>query len=334
MITTLKNIKITAISSALPNNCISVFDYCNNLLSEREAKRLTKNTGFEKLCITDNTMTTADLCFAAGEHIFNSTDIKKDDIDGIVFVSQTPDYILPATSHVLQNRFGLKTDIFAIDINQGCSGYVYGLNVASQLVSTEQCKKVLLCAGDTISKLTNESDRASRTIFGDGASATIIEKGTEKLFFNFKTFGERAKAIIVANSSNKKEEKTNLDGYLALDGMSIMNFTLDEVPANIEELLAQANVDKLAIDKYVMHQANKLIINSLADKLSIDSEKIPFIANNIGNTSSASIPLVLSGLADNKVLKQVVLCGFGVGLSIASVITNLSDTKLLQTVRI
>ena len=335
MITKLKNIRVSSISSAVPSNCISILDYCNGLLTEREAKRLSRSTGFEKLCISNENMTTADLCFAAGKQIFNSANVDKNDIDGIVFVSQTPDYILPATSHLLQNRFGLSSDIFAIDINQGCSGYVYGLNIASQLISSGQCQKVLLCAGDTISKLTNEKDRATRTLFGDGGTATIIEKGEQELIFNFKTFGERAKAIISENSSNRKEKNiTELDGCLSLDGMSIMNFTLDEVPTNIEELLSYANINKSDINKFIMHQANKLIINSLADRLCVDKELIPFTATELGNTSSASIPLVLGQLSRSELMGKVVLCGFGVGLSVASVLLNLSDTKILQTVRI
>lgn len=204
MITKIKNVEISVISTAFPKRQESVFEYCDGLVTEREAMRLAKNTGFERLRISDDGVTTCDLCLAAAENIFRNVDVKCEDIDGIIFVSQTPDYILPATSHLLQAKLGLNNDIIAIDINQGCSGYIYGVNVASMLVSTGQCDTVLLCVGDTISKLTNKNDRSTRTIFGDAGSATIIKKGDKELKFNFSTFGEKYNSIIVNNSSHRK----------------------------------------------------------------------------------------------------------------------------------
>ena len=335
MITTIKGVAIEALACAVPNNCISIFDYCDGLVTEKEAKRLSKNTGFEKLRITDDKTTTSDLCFDAAESIFNSDTNSKADIDGLIFVSQTPDYYLPATSHELQNRMGLSDSILCFDVNQGCSGYVNGLYLAALLVSSGQCRKVLLLAGDTISKLTSPTDRATRTIFGDAGTATIISAGEQNIVFNIQTFGDRFGAIIVPNSRHRSENLLDNSGNLLLDGMGIMNFTLDEVPKNIEQLLEYTKTAKNDIQLYACHQANKLILKSLADRLEVDQDKVPFIAGEIGNSSSASIPLLLAKFSDDKKLLQKVCCaGFGVGLSVASCIVDFSATKFYETVTI
>lgn len=335
MITKLKDVEISVISTAFPKRQESVFEYCEGLVTEREAMRLSKNTGFERLRISEDGVTTCDLCLVAAENIFKNVSIDRKEIDGIIFVSQTPDYILPATSHVLQAKLELTNDIIAIDINQGCSGYIYGLNVASMLVSTGQCNQVLLCVGDTISKLTNKNDRATRPIFGDAGSATIIKNSNKDLKFNFSTFGEKYKAIIVNNSSHRKSVRVDFDEYLNLNGMEIMNFTLDEVPSNIEELLKYFKINKADVDFFAMHQANKLILKSLCERLGVNDEKLPFLAKNTGNTSSASIPLVISDVnVKNRILKNVMMCGFGVGLSVATVLADLSSTIILETVSV
>ena len=332
MITTIKGVAIESLACAVPNNCFSIFDYCDGLVTEKEAKRLSKNTGFEKLRITDNKTTTSDLCFNAAKSIFNSDTNSKSDIDGIIFVSQTPDYYLPATSHELQHRMGLSDSILCFDVNQGCSGYVNGLYLAALLVSSGQCRKVLLLAGDTISKLTSPTDRSTRTIFGDAGTATIVSAGEQNIVFNIQTFGDRFGAIIVPNSRHRSENLLDNSKNLLLDGMGIMNFTLDEVPKNIEKLLEYTKTAKNDIQLYACHQANKLILKSLADRLEVNQDKVPFIAGEIGNSSSASIPLLLAKLSDDKkLLKKVCCAGFGVGLSVASCIVDFSATKFYET---
>lgn len=323
MLTTLKNVKIEKIACCVPKKHFSVFEYADGLVSEKEAKRLGKGTGFTKLRIVDDDVTTADLCYKAAIECCGD-DLSE--IDGLIFVTQTPDYYLPATSHILQERLGLGKDIFCLDINQGCAGYVYGLYVAGLLISSCQCKKVLLLAGDTISKLTSKEDRATRCIFGDAGSASLLTcSETEKLAFNFESFGDRADAIVVPNSRHRISDQ---EAYLYLDGMGIMNFTLNDVPVNIENLLRYCNLSKEDINTFICHQANKLILASLAMKLDVDLDKVPFTAGEIGNTSSASIPLVVSTLT-NEQLGQVLLCGFGVGLTIGSCVVNLSKTEII-----
>lgn len=337
MIADIDGIHIAAINSALPHKLLTVNEYTNGMVTEKEAKRLAKNTGFEMLRISDERVATSDLCFSAAENIFLQSSVKKQDVDAIVFVSQTSDYLLPATSHVLQNRLELSEEIIALDINQGCSGYVYGLFVSSMLVNSGKCKNVLLCAGDTISKLTAETDRATRTIFGDAGTATIISKGNQTISFQMNSLGKDYSAIIVENSRFKGNNQVEKNSFLHLDGMEIMNFTLDVVPQNIKKLLNYIHVDKNEIDLFACHQANQLILLSLADKLGIDKAKLPFVANRIGNTSSASIPLIFTENyydAKQAGLKKVIACGFGVGLSVATAYINLSNTEILRTIEI
>lgn len=324
MLSTLENVKVESIACCVPKKHFTVFEYANGLVTEKEAKRLSKGTGFEKLRISDDGVTTADLCYFAalkccGENI--------NDIDALIFVTQTPDYYLPATSHILQERLGLSKNTLCIDVNQGCAGYVYGLYLASLLVSSKQRKKVLLLAGDTISKLTSKEDRATRCIFGDAGTASIVtySSETDRIAFNFETFGDRYSSIVVPNSRHRT---SNQDAYLYLDGMGIMNFTLGEVPENIEELLEHMGIGKEDISLYACHQANKLILSSLATKLDVSQEKIPFSAEEIGNTSSASIPLLLVD-SKKELLNNVLCCGFGVGLTVGSCIVDFSKTEMI-----
>ncbi len=332
MLSEIKNVRIEAISACLPDKILSLTEYAPNLITEKEVKRFVKNTGFSTLAIADNNVTASDLCQKAAENIFGNANISKSEIDALIFVSQTPDWYLPTTSHYLQHKLGLSEDVLCFDINEGCSGYVQGLYLASVLIQSKQCKKVLLLAGDTISKITNPDDRATRLIFGDAGTASIISDSADKnIYFNINTYGARYQAIITANSRYRTTLPNTGDGHLCLDGMAIMDFTLNDVPLNMQKLMQFADVADKEIDYYICHQANKLILNALADKINIAHDKIPFAAGTTGNTSSASIPLLLcQNRYEN--LQKVMLCGFGVGLACASCIADLSDTKTLDVI--
>jgi len=218
-------------------------------------------------------------------------------------------------------------------MNEGCSGYVQGLYLASALIASGQCHNVLVLAGDTISKITDTEDRATRLIFGDAGTASIISQiDNDGIFFNINTYGDRYQAIITENSRHRKSQY-NRGGLLSLDGMGIMNFTLNDVPVNMKKLEDFTGIDNSEIDLYVCHQANKLILDALADKIGVVRDKLPFAASETGNTSSASIPLMLCREQyDSSKLEKVMLCGFGVGLACASCITDLSQTKILDVI--
>ena len=174
MLKKLSGVKIKAISACVPQDCLGILEYAPNLITAKEVKRFVKGTGFANLRIAKDAVTTADLCLSAAKKIFSEQNINKQDIDGLIFVSQTPNWYLPATSHYLQNKLGLNEDVVCFDINEGCSGYIQGLYLASTLITAQQCKNVLVLAGDTISKLTDPEDRATRLIFGDAGTATVI----------------------------------------------------------------------------------------------------------------------------------------------------------------
>lgn len=329
-----ENINIDVISACVPSKVLSLVDYAPNLITEKEVKRFVKNTGFSHLAIADENVATSDLCFKAAENIFDNFAYDKSEIDALIFVSQTPDWYLPATSHYLQHRLGLSDDILCFDINEGCSGYIQGLYLSSTLIQSRQCKKVLLLAGDTISKITDPCDRATRLIFGDAGTASIISNNTDNtIYFNINTYGDRYKAIITENSRHRTSFSgfNSMNGYLVLDGMAIMDFTLNDVPKNMQKLIEYSSYTDVDINYYFCHQANKLILTALADKIGVEQSKIPFNAEKTGNTSSGSIPLLL---CQNKYtdLDKVMLCGFGVGLACASCILDLTNTKILDVI--
>lgn len=332
MLSEIKNVRIEAISACLPDKILSLTEYAPNLITEKEVKRFVKNTGFSTLAIADNNVTASDLCQKAAENIFGNANISKNEIGALIFVSQTPDWYLPATSHYLQHKLGLSEDILCFDINEGCSGYVQGLYLASVLIQSKQCKKVLLLAGDTISKITDPSDRATRLIFGDAGTASILSNsGKNCIYFNINTYGDRYKAIITENTRHRNTPLNSTSGHLSLDGMAIMDFTLNDVPKNMHKLMDYSNCADADIDYYFCHQANKLILTALADKIGVERSKIPFAADKTGNTSSASIPVLLCQ-KQYDYLHKVMLCGFGGGLACASCIVDLSDTKILDVI--
>lgn len=336
---------IKAVASVVPKNVVSL-----DTLYEKESKyrkKIIHTTGIENIRVADKDKTTVDYCINAANLLFKHDIIKKENIDGIVLVTQTGDYIMPASSVILQDRLGLRTDIVAFDINYGCSGYIYGLLQAFMLIETGICNNVLLCVGDTISKYINPNDKSVKMVMGDAASATIVSKSFEinKTDFIFYTNGAGFKDLIIPAGGNRSPhipgitDKCESDEYgnvrcqenLYMNGLEIMNFSLEVVPILVNSILKKLSIRKEDIGLYCLHQANKFIVERLIKKLKIDSEKTPIFLNNIGNTGSASIPVLLSGISDisRYDLAKVLLCGFGVGLSAGVAITNMSRTIIL-----
>lgn len=326
---------IKALGTAVPRRQVSIAEYAPQLVTEKQAKRLAKGTGFAALRVSDDNTTAADLCEAAARQIL--TEEAADDIGGLVFVTQTPDYVLPATSHVLQSKFGLQREIVCIDINQGCSGYVEGLYAAS-LLCRNLGENVLLLAGDTVTKLTSPSDRATRVIFGDGGSATLLSptggQCTDAMAFFFASLGEQYSAITAGNMLHGKDALRNIGTQLSLQGEAVMEFTLNDVYAAVQEFCRSQQLKVNDFSLLAFHQANKMILSALAEKLGVSPDKLPFTAETLGNTSSASIPLVLEHYAASPVLDRVMCCGFGVGLSMGICQADFSQTKFYQTVEI
>jgi 3-oxoacyl-[acyl-carrier-protein] synthase-3 len=279
--------------------------------------------------------------------LFNGLGISPSSIDGIVFVSQTPDYILPATSAALQHRLGIPIESVAFDINYGCSGYIYGLFQAALLVSTGACENVLVCAGDVTTQLINHQDRSVRMLFGDAGSASLVSKGENSMAFNIKTDGAGGRHLIIPAGGMRypRDERSKIcstrengnirsDDDLFMDGMEIMSFALKEVPGIIDELLDHNKWSKDDVGTFGFHQANRFMLNYLRKKMKLPEGKVPVVVEGIGNSGPASIPVMLTDESvrsrDVSLLGKVVLCGFGVGLSWGAVGLDLTDTILIE----
>lgn len=315
-------------------------------ISERDAKRLAKNTGFEQFHIAEEGKTAADYCALAAEHLLEKLGVDPQTLDALVFVTQSPDYIAPATSGLLHDRLGLRRDAMVFDINHGCPGFVYGMFQASALVRAG-ARRVLLCAGDTVSRYASPEDRSTYFVFGDAAAAALVEAGEQRSAYSFYTDGSRFSALGIRDGGMRHmfseaslvphaNEQGNIhsDYQIHMDGAEIMTFSLNVVPKMIEDLLAGVGLAREEIDIFALHQANKLIVKSIAKKLQVPPEKVPFEAAGFGNTSLASIPLLLSVLygdapADGRA-GHAVLCGFGVGLSAAAVYLSLKDVEIMR----
>lgn len=327
---TLNNLKVSAISSAIPKNEVSISAFYDKF-GKNEVNRIAFSTGIMKMKVAEENCKSSDLCAAAAEQMFKEENIDKDDIDAIIFVSQTPDYIMPATSCILQDRLGLSKGVVAFDINYGCSGYIYGLYQSALLIASASCKKVLLCAGDTMTQHLDPQDQKTQLILGDAASATLIEKGEDSWVFDIQTDGSGFNNLII----NKTENDHN--AFLKMDGAAIMEFALREVPLVIESVIQKKNWSKDNVDQVILHQANTFILNYLRKKIGLPKDKVPIVVENYGNTGPASIPLTLShyaGLIKNQKLDKVVMSGFGVGLSWGAVALSLRDTKFTRIIEV
>lgn len=296
-----------------------------------------ESTGIAARRRADDSVTSADLCIAATEKLLNELGWEKSDIEALVFVSQTPDYILPATSCVIQQRLDLSKECYTLDISLGCSGWVYALSVISSLLQNGTIKKGLLLAGDTITKICSPNDKSTYPLFGDAGSATALEYdvNSEGLKFLFNTDGTGYETIIirdggyrkpVTNESLKevtKDENISRRGIdLELDGMDVFSFGITKVPKSVRQLCEHFEIDKDSIDLFSFHQANKMMNEMIRKKLRIDEEKVPYCMDEYGNTSCASIPLVLVSMEREQLRQKKIkhiACGFGVGLSWGSV---------------
>jgi 3-oxoacyl-[acyl-carrier-protein] synthase-3 len=270
--------------------------------------------------------------------------VDKSDIGAVIFVTQTPDYFQPASAAYLHGKLGLSQNCAVFDVNQGCSGYVYGVWLANMILETRSCKKVLLLAGDTISKIVNPNDSNVAPMFGDAGTATIVENSEieKKSYFIFHSNGKKFDTIIqpqgafrnpteqIINNKNvfDTSAKRNLSN-LFMDGTEVFVFAINVEPKAITEILAFSNLEKEDIDYVVFHQANKYIISNIARRLKFPLEKVPSeTTGRYGNQSSASIPCTICDAINNEVESRnvkLVLSGFGVGLSWATCQLDLDE---------
>ncbi len=269
----------------------------------------------------------SDLAVAAAERLFAAHGIDRRSIDFLLFCTQSPDYVLPTTACLLQHRLGLRTAIGALDFNLGCSGFVYGLALAEGLIRSGTAQRVLLLTAETYSRYIDPTDRSLRTIFGDGAAATLVEASGEPSLgsFVFGTDGSSGDALMVVGGGARSEEtgirprkRRRWPSSLFMDGPALVKFTLDVVPPLIERVLGQARWTRDQVDFYLMHQATTFMLDHLRDRLRIGAERLPEALEHYGNTVSSTLPILMYDLRRGGRLrpgKRNLLVGFGVGFS-------------------
>lgn len=269
----------------------------------------------------------SDLAVAAAEKLFKQHEIDRNTIDFLLLCTQTPDYPLPTTACLVQDRLGLPTSVGALDFNLGCSGFVYGLSLADGLIRAGSAARVLLITAETYSKYIHPTDRSLRTIFGDGAAATLIEAADEPSLgsFVFGTDGRGAGALMVAEggarppqAALRPNKRKRWPSSLYMDGPELVKFTLDVVPPLIDRVLADAGLTGQDVDFFLMHQATVFMIDHLRNRLELDAERVPIDLDYCGNTVSSTIPILMHDLRASGRLKpgkRSMMIGFGVGFS-------------------
>mgnify|MGYP005847943633 CR=1 FL=1 len=342
----ISNVALKGIAVCVPQHEVS--NYECPLLEEKEQKLFVKTTGIEKRRVADAGTCASDLCEKAAEKLITELNWNKEEINVLVFVTQTPDYITPATAILLQHKLGLAKRCLAFDINLGCSGYVYGLSVISALLQNIPNAKGLLLVGDISSACISPEDKSTVPLFSDAGSATALinSNSATPMHFNLDSDGKGYEAIIIPEGAYRNPIKNNSlemvsvskgitrnGTHLILNGIDIFNFSVKEVPVNIQKLLS--NHSYFQPEYFVLHQANKIINETIADALKIDLSKFPSSLKNYGNTSSASIPVTIvtelsEKLSSNKV--NLLLSGFGVGLSWGSVLLTTNNLVIPEVI--
>jgi len=295
-----------------------------------DARRLSALTGIESRRIAPPDLCASDLCADAAERLLAALKWEKESISALIFLSQTPDYILPATACLLQHKLNLSQSCLSFDINMGCSGYVYGLMTAASLVEAG-LGRVLLLVGDTINRLCSEEDRSVAFLFGDAGSATALDGGADQLTFIAGTDGRGADHLIIRAGQSRQRatpalcvrqevEPGNLRSpqELYMNGAEVLAFALREVPPLFAQIQQESGMDKDAFDAVVMHQANQFMLDALGRKMGLAKDRVPSSVRNFGNTSCASIPVTLSCCLRDKLIDsrlRLAMLGFGVGWS-------------------
>ena len=319
------NSVITEIEYHLPEKVVTNKDL-ELLFPEWPAQKIEEKLGIVERRIAADNETSGDLATAAAEKLFAKKVCSREEIDYLIFCTQTPDYLLPTTACILQARLKLPSKCGAMDFNLGCSGYVYGLGLAKGLIETGQARNVLFLTGETYSKLMRPDDKSTRTLFGDAGAATLLQgqNDCEACIgpFIYGTDGSGAEDLIVRNGGLRHPGSPLQGGSgLCMEGTKIFNFSLREVAASLDALLKKSGYPLDEIDLFIFHQANGYMLEFLRRKCGIPEGKFYRHFKQIGNTVSNTIPIALHhAISDGRVTNgsKVVLVGFGVGLSWAS----------------
>lgn len=347
-----KNVGITAMSACVPKKIIDNYHYDLDIWSEEEVKKVVDKVGVAERRFADDKTCSSDLCVVAAEKLIEDNHIDRKEIDLLVFLSQTPDYRMPATSILLQDRLGLAKTTMAFDISLGCSGFISALSIVYSMMGNNGFRKAILLNGETRSKVYSRKDRREAFIFGDAGIAALIERGEKfgESHFSINSDGSRGHLIMIPaggyrNMSSVEtvrekvvDEYGNIrtDEQGTMNGADVFNFVIVEIPKDIKHLLSYANEDVQSMDYYVFHQANSFINNYIAKKMKLDKTRIPWTIQKYGNTSSVSVPLTIVSELKDKMIgkKKILMSAFGVGMAWGSAIIPFCDCKISDVVEI
>lgn len=333
--------KLNSINYYLPEVTLTNHDL-NQVFPEWSVDKISEKTGIHTRHIADDQTFSSDLAVRAAEKLFSVQEINRDSIDFLILCTQSPDYYLPTTACLVQDRLGLPVTCGAFDFNLGCSGYIYGLSITKGLIESGQAKSVLLITTETYSKFIHPKDKSIRTIFGDGAACTHVigveETQNGILDFVLGTDGRGASNLIVKAGLREKNNNdlnreftdaygnTRTEGNLYMNGQDIFSFTLKSVPKLVDDTLQKNNLTREDIDLFVLHQANQFMLDALRRRMNIPEEKFFMFLEHCGNTVSSTIPIALYEaikLGRAKKGSIILLAGFGVGYSWGATIIKL-----------
>lgn len=336
-LSTLHNVRFAGMASCVPHRVLdNVRDCPPSQRSERE--RLVRNIGIQNRRICPEWQTFSDLAFVAAEKLLADLQWQREDIDALILVTQSPDYLIPSTSIILQDRLGLAQSTIAFDVNLGCSGYPFGIHLLGSMISAGGVKKALLLVGD-------KSATVKDPLFSDAGTVTALEfdSSAPPMYFDLNSDGSGYKAIMlpagghrepfgIQHAIPKRDEHGVLrsPADLILDGPAVLSFSTQRVPPAVQRLLEYAKVDKELVDYFIFHQANRMINETIRKKLGLPQEKVPSTLHDLGNTSGASLPVTITArlhetLATGK--HKLLLSGFGIGLSWGSAILDIEGAK-------
>ncbi len=321
---------IKGISYYLPENVVTNEELVK-VFPEWSIEKVAAKVGVNSRHIASQQESAGDLAEKAALRLFKDYNINPKDIDFILLCTQSPDFFLPSTACILQNRLGIPTSAGALDFDLGCSGCIYGMALAKGLVMSGTAKNVLLLTAETYNKYLHPTDKGNKSIFGDGAAACLVSTNgiAEIGDFVLGTDGSKYESLIVKTGASRHKEKTGIfsedeeghiqrDDYLYMDGGAIFNFTLDVVPRLMKQILEKNGIEKDGVDYYVFHQANKFMLDTIRKVCVIPKDKFYNNLSETGNTVSSTVMIGLKDCLDNGVIKsgmRVMVTGFGVGLS-------------------
>ena len=347
-----RNKRITGLLAVVPANERSFLDEMRNYnFPEARSRKLMEVMGYNKHRLVEPGVCTSDLAVFGLQSLFDRGLLAADEIDALILVTQSPDYFMPTTSSVIQGRLNLKNDMFCLDINQGCAGFIIGLIQAFLMLEQESIRKVVLINADVLSRKVCPKDRNSYPLAGDAASITIVECDPEAsvIHANLKMDGTRREVLMIpaggfrlptspetAVMQDVGDNNFRAQDHLRMEGDKVFNFVQVEVPPMIENLLKVAGVPIDTVDYFLCHQPNRFMLEKLADKMKVPRAKMPSnVVEHFGNSSGVTIPIAITFNLANELkpgTRNVCLAGFGVGLTWSAMLMQLGRLQFCEMI--